>query len=414
MRRLLILACAVVFVEVTFFAVLTPLLPDFRSDFNLGEGGAGVLAGSFAAGTLIMAMPAGWIAARFGPRRTVIAGLVGIGIFSPLFGFADQLWLLDGSRFLQGAAGALMWCGAISWVISGAPLGRRGQMMGMVIASAVIGELLGAPLGAVAHQIGTEIVFGMVFFAAAGLIALAMTVPSAAEVDGQPIRSALAAVRRSNVPRTAFVLAGPSMAFGLLVVVAPLRMDDLGATPFLIAGAFACGSVIEAVVGPLVGGFSDRAGRTFPSLIGLGALAFAILVIGVFSVLPVLFAAVMAASFGAGLAFTPASTLVTDAATASGLNQGYASGVSNVAWGGGQMLGAVGGGVLAGVAGYLLPTLLVAAILGLAAMVVRGTYQPLPGEFAGEAVPAGATAGGQLADGAGGTSASEAPRKVAG
>ena len=106
MRRLLIFACAVVFVDVTFFAVLTPLLPAYRSDFDLGEGGVGLLAGSFAAGTVVMALPAGWMAARFGPRRTVITGLVGIGIFSPLFGFAENLVLLDGSRFLQGAAGA--------------------------------------------------------------------------------------------------------------------------------------------------------------------------------------------------------------------------------------------------------------------------------------------------------------------
>ncbi len=384
MRRLLFLACAVVFVEVTFFAVLTPLLPDYRADFHLGEGGAGVLAGSFAAGTLIMAMPAGWIAARFGPRRTVIAGLVGIGIFSPIFGLADQLWLLDGSRFLQGAAGALMWCGAISWVISSAPLGRRGRMMGTVIAAAVMGELLGAPLGALAHHVGPEIVFGMVFFAAAALIGLAMTVQPAAEVDGQPISSAVKAIRRSNVPRASAVLAGPSIAFGLVVVVAPLRMDDLGATPVLIAGAFVAGSVIEAVIGPLVGRFSDRVGRTLPYLVGISVSGAAIIGIGVFGVLPVLFAAVMFASFGAGLSFTPASTLVTDAATASGLNQGYASGASNVAWGGGQMLGAVGGGFLAGVAGYLLPTLVVAGVLVLAAMVARNTDLPLPSEAVGE------------------------------
>ncbi|MBK5111747.1 MAG: MFS transporter [Thermoleophilia bacterium] len=384
MRRLLILACAVVFVEVTFFAVLTPLLPDYRSEFDLGEGGAGLLAGSFAAGTLIMAMPAGWIAARFGPRRTVIAGLIGIGVFSPLFGFAENLLLLNGSRFLQGAAGALMWCGAISWVISSAPLDRRGQMMGMVIAFAVLGELLGAPLGAVAHQVGTEIVFSTVLIAAAGLIALAMSIPPAAEVDGQSIASAAAALRRSNVPRAAVVLAGPSIAFGLVVVVAPLRMDDLGATPILIAAAFVVGSLIEVVIGPLVGRFSDRAGRTLPYLVGLVASTFAIIGIGVFGVLPILFAAVMVASFGAGLSFTPASTLVTDAATSSGLNQGYASGASNVAWGGGQMLGAVGGGFLAGVAGYLVPTLAVAAILVLAGIVARGTVQPLPAVAAGE------------------------------
>lgn len=384
MRRLLILACAVVFVDVTFFSVLTPLLPAYRSEFDLGEGGVGLLAGSFAAGTVVMALPAGWMAARFGPRRTVIAGLIGIGVFSPLFGFAESLVLLDGSRFLQGAAGAMMWAGAISWVISAAPLDRRGQMMGTVIAAAVVGSLFGAPLGALAHQIGTEIVFGIVLLLSGGLIAMAMTIPPAAEVAGQPVPAAFGAFRNSNVPRAVLVLAGPSIAFGLVVVLAPLRMDDLGATPILIAAAFVAGAIIEAVAGPLVGRFSDRAGRILPYLVGLAASTFAIIGIGVFGLLPVLFAAVMIASFGAGLSFTPASTLVTDAATASGLNQGYAAGASNMAWGGGQMIGAVGGGFLAGVAGYLLPCLVIAVILGLAAMIARGIVEPLPAEAVGE------------------------------
>jgi MFS family permease len=380
-RRLLILACAVVFLDVTFFAVLTPLLPSYKSDLSLSEGQVGVLAGAFAAGTLVSALPAGWLAARVGPRQTMIAGLVGIGIFSPIFGLADSIVLLDVSRFFQGASGALMWAGAVSWVVSASPRGRRGEMVGAVIAAAVVGELMGAPIGALAYEIGTEVVFGAVFFAAAILIAVAATIEDVSEVARQPVRDAVAAVRRSNVPRAALVLAGPSLAFGFLVVVAPLRMDELGAGPWLIAGAFAVGSAVEAVAGPLIGRISDRTGRTLPYLIGIVVMSAAITVIGAFNLLPVLAAAVVLCAFGAGLAFTPASTLVTDAATSSGLNQGYASGASNVAWGGGQMVGAVGGGFLAGASGYLLPSLLTVGIILMVAVVARGTVQPMASEL---------------------------------
>ncbi|MEX1219229.1 MAG: MFS transporter [Solirubrobacterales bacterium] len=381
MRRLLFLACAVVFLDVTFFAVLTPLLPDYKSDFSLSDGGVGVLAGAFAAGTLVVALPAGWLAARVGPRQTLIAGLVGIGIFSPVFGLADSIVLLDVSRFFQGASGALMWAGAISWVVSASPRSRRGEMVGAVIAAAVVGELLGAPIGALAHEIGTEIVFGTVFFAAAVLIAVATTIEDSSEVAKQPIREAVAAVRRSNVPRMVLVLGGPSLAFGFLVVAAPLRMDELGAGPWLIAGSFAVGSAVEAVAGPWIGRVSDRTGRTGPYLIGAAVIAVAITAVGVFNLLPLLAAAVVLCAFGAGLAFTPATTLVTDAATASGLNQGYASGASNVAWGGGQMIGAVGGGFLVGATGYLLPSLLTVGIILLVAVIARGTVQPMPSEL---------------------------------
>lgn len=378
MRRLLFLACAVVFLDVTFFAVLTPLLPSYQSDLGIGDGAAGVLSASYAAGTLVIALPAGWLAARVGPRRTLLAGLVGIGVFSPLFGISENLATLDVSRFLQGASGALMWAGALSWVVSAAPRRRRGQVLGTVISAAVVGELMGAPLGAIAHQIGTEIVFGSVAFFAVGLGILALTIPQVAEAGDQPIREAVAAFRGSNVLRGMIMLGGPSIAFGLLVVVAPLRMDELGASPFLIAAAFGAGSVSEAIAGPLIGRYSDRVGRTAPFVVGLGVITGAVLALGIFNVLPVLAVSVVAVAFGAGLAFTPASTLITDAATSAGMNQGYASGASNVAWGGGQMIGSAGAGLLAGAAGFLLPSLVVALILVAVAAVARRTIQALP------------------------------------
>ena len=370
--------------ETTFFAVLTPLLPSYRDDLGLGDAEVGVLSGSFAAGTLLMALPGGWFAARYGPRRAMIVGVIGVGIFSTAFGFADRIEVLDLTRFLQGAFGALMWAGAISWAIAVAPRARRGQVMGTIIAAAVVGEMLGSPIGALAHAVGTEIVFSSVLILAIGITAVAMTIPPASEVERQPVDEALAAARRARLARTALVLAGPSAAFGMVVVVGPLRLDDLGATPWMIAGAFAGGSLVEALIGPWVGKFSDRVGRRLPYVAGLIVMSVAIAVVGMFSILPMLLIGVLLVAFGAGLAFTPASTLITDAATNAGLNQGYAAGAANVAWGGGQMVGAVGAGYLAGVAGYALPTVVMIAVLGVVWLIVRPiTAQPLPDRSAG-------------------------------
>ena len=57
MRRLLVLASAVVFLDVMFFTAITPLLPAYSDDLGLSKGAAGILSGSFAAGTLIAALP---------------------------------------------------------------------------------------------------------------------------------------------------------------------------------------------------------------------------------------------------------------------------------------------------------------------------------------------------------------------
>ena len=52
MRRLLILASAMVFFDVVFFSAIAPLLPDYVSELGLSKAQAGVLSASYAAGTL--------------------------------------------------------------------------------------------------------------------------------------------------------------------------------------------------------------------------------------------------------------------------------------------------------------------------------------------------------------------------
>ena len=74
MRRLALLVGAIVLVDTMFYAAITPLLPHLADELHLGKNGAGVLAGSYAAGTLIGALPGGWLAARAGVKATVLSG----------------------------------------------------------------------------------------------------------------------------------------------------------------------------------------------------------------------------------------------------------------------------------------------------------------------------------------------------
>ena len=74
MRRLLLLASAMIFFDVAFFAAIAPLLPDYVDELGLSKAQAGILSASYAAGTLLASLPAGFVASRVGPRRTVIGG----------------------------------------------------------------------------------------------------------------------------------------------------------------------------------------------------------------------------------------------------------------------------------------------------------------------------------------------------
>ena len=89
MRRLLILASTMVLFDVTFYSAIAPLLPDYVSELGLSKAEAGILSAAYAAGTLIASLPAGLLATRAGPRRTVLVGLALLGVSSLVFGFAQ-------------------------------------------------------------------------------------------------------------------------------------------------------------------------------------------------------------------------------------------------------------------------------------------------------------------------------------
>ncbi len=86
-------------------------------------------------------------------------------------------------------------------------------------------------------------------------------------------------------------------------------------------------------------------------------------------------AALIVTSLGAGLCFAPALTLLSDVAEASSLHQGFAAGLSNMAWASGQVVGGIGGGAVASVAGNAVPSLAITALL---LATVLYAYRALP------------------------------------
>src|SRR3954467_6085242 len=102
MRKLLLLASIIVLVDTSFYAAITPLLPDLTEQFGLTKTGAGILAAAFPLGPFAGGLPGGVMAARVGVRPTVLFGLTLMTISSVAIAFADSIVMLDLARFLQG------------------------------------------------------------------------------------------------------------------------------------------------------------------------------------------------------------------------------------------------------------------------------------------------------------------------
>jgi MFS family permease len=174
-------------------------------------------------------------------------------------------------------------------------------------------------------------------------------------------------------------VAAPSAMFGVIEVLIPLRIDGFGGGAGLVAAGFMAGAGLEAMLAPLVGRLSDRVGRLRPYTTGMLICAAAIALVPAAGSLGVILAVLIASSLGAGLCFVPALAMLSDSAEATGLHQGLAAGLINVAWASGQVLGGVGGGAAASGAGDALPCLLAAALLLATVGAARRAATTAPG-----------------------------------
>jgi MFS family permease len=359
------LASAMIFFDVAFFAAIAPLLPQYVDDLGLTKAEAGVLSAAYAAGTLLGSLPAGFAASRLGPRKAVIQGLLLLGVSSLVFGFAEQILLLDAARFVQGIAGALIWSGALTWLITAAPEENRGSVVGTALGTAIAGALLGPALGAVAGSIGTQPVFSSVLVITAALAVAASRLPEPPAPEQQSLGEVVSTLLSRSVLEAAAFVAVPSVMFGAIEVLVPLRIDSLGGGRGLIAAGFIVGAALEAALAPIAGRMSDRVGRRLPYVAGLTVCALAMVAVALVQTLGLVLAGLVLTSLGAGLCFAPAMALITDVAESSRLHQGFAAGVANMAWAAGQVIGGVGGGVVASLTGSAEPSLAIAALMAL-------------------------------------------------
>lgn len=346
MRRLLLVLSAIVFVDTTFYAVVAPLLPHYAEDLDLSKASAGLLLAAYPAGTLVGALPGGMFAVRYGPKRTVLAGLGLLVVSSIGFALASSALVLDIARFVQGIGGACSWAGGLAWLVGEAPASRRGELIGTALGAAIGGALLGPVLGAAAAALGTGPVFGV--FAgialALGVAALGCQGGQAGAEPGTPLRRTLATPR---VRAGLWLVALPGLAFGVLDVLVPLRLDDLGAGEASVAATFLASAAIEGGVSPIVGRVADRRGSFVPIRIGLLAATVIVLVVPLPEVAVLCAALMVAATAAFGAFWAPAMSLLSESAERVGADQGMAFGLVNLAWAIGMVAGAAGGGALA-------------------------------------------------------------------
>jgi MFS family permease len=361
-RRLLVLVSAIVLVDTSFYAAITPLLPYYADHEHLTKTSAGILSGAYPAGTLLAALPSGALAGRFGPRALLVAGLTLLSATSIVFGLAHSIVVLDLARFAQGVGGALSWTGGMGWLSGAAPPERRGAMLGTAMAAATGGALFGPVLGAIARGVGPAVTFGAVGVIAAVLLVAVLFFPGREPHAVNTAGSLREAAGQSTVARGLWIVACTALLFGTLNVLLPLRIDAAGGSGAVIALVWLLSAGFESIVTPVSGRYADRHGWVGLARAGLLGGALVVTAAGVSTTVGALVVIGVLSGPVIGLLWTPGLVLLGDGSDELGFDHTYAFALMNMAWAAAQTIGTAGGGALANATEDIVPLALVGGV----------------------------------------------------
>jgi ACS family glucarate transporter-like MFS transporter len=120
-------------------------------EYGLGNQRLGWIFSAFLIGYAGFQLPAGWLAARFGPRRVLTLGVLWWGVATALTatlpsGIAHAVMLLIAIRFALGAGEAVIYPAANQFVARWVPTRERGFINGLIFAGVGAGSGLTPPL----------------------------------------------------------------------------------------------------------------------------------------------------------------------------------------------------------------------------------------------------------------------------
>lgn len=185
------LACAVSFMGI---GLVDPILPALAEQLHATPSQVSLLFTSYLVVTAVAMLVTGWVSSRIGAKRTLIAGLLLIVVFSALAGAAGSLEGIIGFRAGWGLGNALFIATSLAVIVSSAAGGFAGAIILYETALGVgiaLGPLVGGELGAISWRapfFGVSVLMGIALLAT---VLLVQDIPRPAEKTrlGDPLRA---------------------------------------------------------------------------------------------------------------------------------------------------------------------------------------------------------------------------------
>ena len=257
----------------------SPLLPSIQADVGMTFTQLGFFTGIYGLLAMLLSVPAGLTAKRFGERHVLAAGLVGVAIGSVLLGRAWNFESAVAFRGLTIFGYRFAFVSVLIAVALTAPPKLRGRTMGVLGATSAMASVVGAPLGGtLVGEVGwRSAILGYASMALLGAIVFWLFYRVTAEPDAAPVASS--AAHDGATPRSAFrspvvwllALVVGLGGFGQFTITyfVPSVADTVYGLNAAAAGVIISTGYIAAIVLNLfIGALADR----FDKLVVLGGI----------------------------------------------------------------------------------------------------------------------------------------------
>ncbi|GIG89953.1 MFS transporter [Plantactinospora endophytica] len=365
-RPLLLAFVASAGAMVSFYLLLT-VVPLYATSTGAGDVGAGLVTGTLMLSTVLAELAIPRLAARFGQRSVLLAGLLLLGAPALLLLVATGLPAILLVCFVRGLGFAVTVVLGSALVAELAPAQRRGEALGLYGVVVGIPGIIGLPVGVwLVDRVGYPSVFVLSTLAALAGLAAATGLPGRRAEPEQPL-GMLAGLRNPALTRPATAFAGVALASGIVVTFLPSVLTD--ASVNLIAFALLAQAVTTPLTRWWAGRYLDRHPDTPLLAYGVVVSASGVAILAVTGH-PVTVVVGMLL-FGAGFGVAQCASLTGMLRQVSTAGYGTVSAVWNLAFDAGIGLGAAGFGLVAAGTGY-------PAALGITVLVMLSALAALP------------------------------------
>ena len=322
-------------------SIVTVALPVIQRELGVGLDEIQWVSSVYLLSTCVVLLPFGRLGDRLGKVYVFQAGVVVFTVGSLLCGLAPTLPVLVGARIVQGVGCALAMANNMGIITEAFPAHERGRAMGMLSTFVALGMMAGPVMGgAIVSAFAWEGIFlinvpvGIISFVV-GLRTLPHVRPDHDAGEG--------ALSFLDSLRLCFSSATFAINFTTMLIVfvgigasefaLPFYFQDAHGYSAAIASLlFMTLPVVNAVVGPVSGAVSDRAGCEVPTVVGLAVYVagmLAVSVLGEASPMVQVIASVALMSLGTSIFQSPNNSLFMTSAPREAL--GFAGSLGSLA-----------------------------------------------------------------------------------